>query len=157
MLIEILQAPSAMVLNASCNTFRSQDHAVAGFFWVVAHCCPAKCTSSIAVPRTLSCTLSAVPTTSSRENLVVSTSGGTCFQEAAFFLPAPSGPFWIWNEARSSSYRCVSKFNHTMAESNVMDQVWLCSGERDSFLLRTSCQESARVARSLDLPRRSRD
>ena len=81
MLIETLQVPSAMVLNASCNTFRSQDHAEAGLFGLLYTVVQAKCTSSIAVPRTLSCTLSAVPTTSSRENLAVSTSGGTCFQE----------------------------------------------------------------------------
>ena len=39
----------------------------------------------------------------------------------------------------------------------MIDQVWLCSSARDSFLMRTSCQESARVARNLDLPCRSRD
>ena len=157
MLIEILQAPSTMVLNASCNMFRSQDHAVAGLFGLLhtvvqpsvhhrlqyhGHCRVHCRLCRLRVPVRI---------------LLSPLQVELAFRKTAFFLPAPSVPFWIWSEARSSSYRCVSKFNRTMAESNVMDQVWLCSGERDSFLLRTSCQESARVARSLDLPRRSRD
>ena len=123
MLIEILQAPSAMVLNASCYTFRSQDHAEAGLFGFL---------YTIVQPSVhhrlqyhghcrVHCRLCRlrVPVRILLSPLQVELS----FRKTAFFLPAPSGPFCIWSETRSSSYRCVSKFNHTMAESNVIDQV----------------------------------
>ena len=102
--------PSTMVLNASCNTFRLQDRAVAGLFGLLHTVVQPSVHHRLQYhgPCRVHCRLCRlrVPVRILLSKLQVE----LAFRKTAFFLPAPSGPFWIWSEARSSSYRCVSKF-----------------------------------------------